>query len=120
MHWEQNTAVNPRCYRNIVCPILRAGHALKDKAIPRAIFLRCQQFLILPEELALYHVFIGEVCSTSGSFQRSNGNTLATFSPGSIASIVMCPLTVICSRRLVFSGPGPEISTSRRRPSGNQ
>src|SRR3984893_11890985 len=63
MHRVQNAAVNPRCYRIIVSPVLRAGHALKDKAIPCAVFLRRQEFLMLPEELALYHVFIGEVCS---------------------------------------------------------
>src|SRR5271157_3278666 len=63
MHREQNAAVNPRCYRIIVSPVLRAGDALKDKAIPCAVFLRCQELLLLPEELALYHVFIGEVCS---------------------------------------------------------
>src|SRR5215470_13968245 len=63
MHREQNAAVNPRRYRIIISPVLRGGHALKDKAIPCAVFLRRQKFLVLPEELALYHVFIGEVCS---------------------------------------------------------
>src|SRR6266436_2250457 len=63
MHRIQNAAVNPRCYRIIVSPVLRAGLALQDKAIPRAIFLRRQGFLIFPEELVLYHVFIGEVSS---------------------------------------------------------
>src|SRR5580700_8951691 len=63
MHRVQNAAIDPRCYRIIVSPVLGAGDALKDKAIPCAVFLRCQQCLILPEELALYHVFIGEVCS---------------------------------------------------------
>src|SRR5215469_15750917 len=62
-HREQNAAVNPRCYRIIVRPVLRAGLALKDKAIPCAVSLRCQELLILPEELALYHVFVREVCS---------------------------------------------------------
>src|ERR1700676_1537608 len=54
MHRVRNAAVNPRCYRIIVSPVLRAGHALQDKAIACAVFLRCQEFLILPEELALY------------------------------------------------------------------
>src|SRR5258708_389592 len=63
MHRIQNAAVNPRCYRIIVSLVLRAGLALQDKAIPCAIFLRRQGFLILPEELVLYHVFIGEVSS---------------------------------------------------------
>jgi hypothetical protein len=63
MHGVKNAAVNPRCYRIIVSAVLRAGLALEDKAIPCAVFLRRQQFLILPEELVLYHVFIGEVCS---------------------------------------------------------
>src|SRR4029077_20255013 len=63
MHRVENAAVNPRSYRIIVSPVLRAGGALKDKAIPCAVFLRCQEFLMLPEELVLYHVFIGEVCS---------------------------------------------------------
>src|SRR5271163_1790278 len=61
MHWVHNAAVNPRGYRIVVTPVLSAGHALKDKAIPCAVFLRRQKFLMFPEELALYHVFIGEV-----------------------------------------------------------
>src|SRR5205814_8977293 len=36
MHREQNAAVNPRCYRIIVSPVLRAGHTLEDKTIPCA------------------------------------------------------------------------------------
>src|SRR5882757_5085606 len=63
MYGVQNGAVNPRSCRIIVSPVLRAGLALKDKAIPRAVFLRRQGLLILPEELILYHVFIGEVRS---------------------------------------------------------
>src|SRR6266436_4327762 len=63
MHRIQNAAVNPRCYRIIVSAVSRAGLALQDKAIPRAIFRRRQGFLILPEELVLYHVFVGEVSS---------------------------------------------------------
>src|ERR1700730_5281623 len=63
MHRIQNAAVNPRCYRLIMSPILRAGLTLQDKTIPCAVFLRWQRFLILPEELVLHHVFIGEVSS---------------------------------------------------------
>src|SRR4029077_1031810 len=66
MHRVQNATVNPRCYRIIVSPVLRAGLALKDKAIPCAVFLRRQEILILPEELVLYHVFRREVCSHQG------------------------------------------------------
>src|ERR1700733_48134 len=60
MHWVQNAAVKPRSYRIIVRPVLSAGRALKHKAIPCAVFLGWQEFLILPEELALHHVFVGE------------------------------------------------------------
>src|SRR5438128_4097512 len=63
MHRVQNAAVNPRRYGIIVSLVLRAGLALKDKTIPCAVFLRRQGFLILPEELVLYHVFIREVRS---------------------------------------------------------
>src|SRR5579863_1006514 len=78
MHRKQNAAVNPRCYRVVVSPVLRAGHALQDKAISCAVLLRCQEFLILPEEIALYHVFIGEVCShewvvPTFEWQRASG-----------------------------------------------
>src|SRR5579863_423098 len=78
MHRIQNAAVNPRCDRIIVSPVLRAGLALQDKAIPCSIFLRRQGFLILPEELVLYHVFIGEVSShewvvPTFEWQRASG-----------------------------------------------
>src|ERR1700691_2703406 len=63
MHRVQNAAVNPRCNRIVVSPGLGAGHALKDKAVACAIFLRWQEFLMLPKELVLYHIFIGKVCS---------------------------------------------------------
>src|SRR5256885_14884291 len=55
MHRVQNGAVNPGCCRIIASPVLRAGLALKDKAISRAVFFRRQAQLILPQELSLYH-----------------------------------------------------------------